>query len=49
MDMYGTLRPNRKDLPPGFANIKLKKSEIKAFQRGKAMALKWQDKKPFVP
>uniref|UniRef100_A0AAF5DKM1 PiggyBac transposable element-derived protein domain-containing protein n=2 Tax=Strongyloides stercoralis TaxID=6248 RepID=A0AAF5DKM1_STRER len=34
-DVYGTLRPNRRDLPENFNKITLKKGEIAAFQREK--------------
>jgi hypothetical protein len=44
-DIYGTVNSRRKDLPVGFSKGKLQKGEIQAFQRGKVMALKWQDKK----
>ncbi|GIY54827.1 uncharacterized protein CDAR_465781 [Caerostris darwini] len=42
---WGTLRPNRGDLPENFNKITLKKSEIAAFQRGKITVLRWSDKK----
>ena len=44
-DIYGTVNSRRKDLPQGFSKGKLQQGEIQAFQRGKVMALKWQDKK----
>lgn len=44
-DIYGTLRSNRKDLPPGFAKEKVAKGQCIAYQRGKIMVLKWNDKK----
>ena len=44
-DIYGTIRPSRKNLPPALKNEKLK-GEIIAFQKGKMCVLKWQDKKP---
>uniref|UniRef100_A0A0K0E1W0 PiggyBac transposable element-derived protein 4 n=1 Tax=Strongyloides stercoralis TaxID=6248 RepID=A0A0K0E1W0_STRER len=44
-DVYGTLRPNRRDLPENFNKITLKKGEIAAFQRGKITVLRWRDKK----
>ncbi|GIY18725.1 uncharacterized protein CDAR_32651 [Caerostris darwini] len=44
IDVYGTLRPNRRDLPENFNKITLKKGEI-AFQRGKITVLRWCDKK----
>ncbi|GFW54094.1 piggyBac transposable element-derived protein 4 [Trichonephila clavipes] len=34
----------RKDLPVNFSKEKVPKGEIVAYQRGKVMALKWQDK-----
>ncbi|KAG0414574.1 hypothetical protein HPB47_008270 [Ixodes persulcatus] len=43
-DVYGTVRPTRKDMPP-FKDLKLKKGEVGAFQRGKCMALQWRHKK----
>ncbi|GIY51559.1 uncharacterized protein CDAR_1301 [Caerostris darwini] len=43
IDVYGTLRPNRRDLPENFNKITLKKGEI-AFQRGKITVLRWRDK-----
>ncbi|XP_054918033.2 piggyBac transposable element-derived protein 4-like [Dermacentor andersoni] len=44
-DVYGTVRANRKDMPPEFRTQKLKKGEIQAYQRGKCVALQWRDKK----
>ena len=44
-DVYGTLRPNRRDLPENFNKLTLKKNEIAAFQRGKITVLRWHDKK----
>ncbi|XP_037560458.1 piggyBac transposable element-derived protein 4-like [Dermacentor silvarum] len=44
-DVYGTVRPNRKDMPPDFQTKKLKKGEVQAYQRGKCIALQWRDKK----
>lgn len=44
-DVYGTLRPNRRDLPENFNKLTLKKGEIAAFQRGKITVLRWRDKK----
>lgn len=43
-DTYGTMKPNRKDLPSGLKK-KLKKNEVIAYQRGKALAIKWRDKR----
>ncbi|XP_029833924.2 piggyBac transposable element-derived protein 4 [Ixodes scapularis] len=43
-DVYGTVRPTRKDVPP-FKDLKLKRGEVGAFQRGKCMALQWRNKK----
>ena len=45
-DVYGTLRQNRKNLPPAIKNQKLKNGELVAFQKGKICVMKWQDKKP---
>ncbi|GFU16364.1 piggyBac transposable element-derived protein 4 [Trichonephila clavipes] len=44
-DTYGTVNKTRKDLPANFSKEKVPKGEIVAYQRGKVMALKWQDKK----
>ncbi|GBO32676.1 hypothetical protein AVEN_252033-1, partial [Araneus ventricosus] len=44
-DVIGTVRGNRKGLPAEFKTMKLKKGEIKAFQKGKIMVLQWRDKK----
>ena len=44
-DIYGTVNSRRKDLPHGFLKGKLQHREFQAFQLGKVMALKWQDKK----
>ncbi|XP_044147115.1 piggyBac transposable element-derived protein 4-like [Bufo gargarizans] len=42
---YGTVRPNRCDMPFMFAKNKLKIGEMVAWQKGKMMAMRWQDKK----
>lgn len=44
-DTYGTIKANRKELPPQIKKQKLRKGEIIAYQRGKLLALKWKDKK----
>ena len=44
-DAYGTVRPNRRDTPPAFKTVKLAKGEMKAWQKGKIIALKWKEKK----
>jgi len=44
-DAYGTVRSNRRNLPPNFPKEKLKKGEVAAWQKGKMIALKWKDKK----
>lgn len=44
-DVYGTVRPNRKDMPSDFQTKKLKKGEVQAYQRCKCVALQWRDKK----
>ncbi|KAJ4448708.1 hypothetical protein ANN_00099 [Periplaneta americana] len=44
-DIYGTVRPTRKDMPPSFRSKKLNKGEIVAFQRGKLTAMRWKDKR----
>lgn len=43
-DVYGTVKPSRRDMPQLKA-AKLKKGEVVAYQRGKCMALQWKDKK----
>ncbi|GBM08941.1 PiggyBac transposable element-derived protein 4 [Araneus ventricosus] len=45
-DIYGTLRENRKGLPPLIKSSKVKKGVVLAFQNGKICLLKWTDKKP---
>ncbi|GBM40530.1 PiggyBac transposable element-derived protein 4 [Araneus ventricosus] len=47
-DIYGTLRANRKGLPPLIKSSKVKKGEVLAFQKGKICLLKWTDKKPIL-
>ncbi|GFV21212.1 piggyBac transposable element-derived protein 4 [Trichonephila clavipes] len=44
-DFFGTLRPNRKDLPKELKTEKLKKGDLLAYQRGKMMTMRWRDKK----
>jgi len=44
-DAYGTVRSNRRNLPSEFGKEKLKKGEVRAWQKGKMMALRWKDKK----
>ncbi|XP_035206016.1 piggyBac transposable element-derived protein 4-like [Stegodyphus dumicola] len=44
-DFFGTLRPNRKDLPKELKTKKLKKGDLFAYQRGKMMIMRWRDKK----
>lgn len=44
-DVYGTVRANRKEMPPEFRAPKLKKGDVHAYQRGKCVALQWRDKK----
>jgi hypothetical protein len=46
--VYDTVKVTRKDIPPSVKTKKLKKGEAVAFQRGKAMALRWRDKKDVV-
>ncbi|GFS32577.1 hypothetical protein TNIN_356861 [Trichonephila inaurata madagascariensis] len=43
-DFFGTLRPNRKDLPKELKTEKLKKEDLLAYQRGKMMTMRWRDK-----
>ncbi|XP_068094453.1 piggyBac transposable element-derived protein 4-like [Hyperolius riggenbachi] len=45
MDAYGTVRPNRQEMPTTFAKQKLKTRDIVAWHKGKIMALRWRDKK----
>ena len=44
-DAYGTVRPNRRNMPSAFPSKKLGKGEVAAWQKGKMLALKWRDKK----
>lgn len=44
-DTYGTMKTNRKEIPPAFRSKKLKAGEIVAFQRGKVLIMRWRDKK----
>ena len=44
-DIYGTVKPTRKEMPPEMKKKKLKKGEIQAFQRGKVTVMKWKDKR----
>ncbi|XP_068117048.1 piggyBac transposable element-derived protein 4-like [Hyperolius riggenbachi] len=44
-DCYGTVRPNRRDMPTSFGAKKLKPGDIVAWQKGKILALRWRDKK----
>ncbi|GFS30548.1 piggyBac transposable element-derived protein 4 [Trichonephila inaurata madagascariensis] len=44
-DFFGTLRPNRKDLPKELKTEKLKKGDLLAYQRGKMMTRRDGDKK----
>jgi len=44
-DAYGTVRSNRKNLPNNFTKEKLKRGDVRAWQKGKMMALRWKDKK----
>lgn len=44
-DIYGTVKPNRKGMPPLLKGAKLKKNDIIAFQKGKMIVMKWKDKK----
>lgn len=40
-DAYGTVRPNRRDMPSMFGKKKLKPREMVAWQKGKMMAIRW--------
>ena len=44
-DTYGTINLNRKEVPNDVKSRKLKKGDTVAFRRGKALILKWKDKK----
>jgi len=44
-DVYGTVRPNRRDMPKSMPKTKLQRGDVAAWQRGKVIALKWKDKK----
>ena len=44
-DTYGTVKQNRKDMPPQIKSKKLKKGETIAFRRGKVLTMKWKDKR----
>lgn len=44
-DSYGTINLNRKEVPNYVKAKKLKKGDTVAFRRGKALIMKWKDKK----
>ncbi|GFX41943.1 piggyBac transposable element-derived protein 4 [Trichonephila clavipes] len=44
-DMYGTLKPRRKDVPKELLSKKIDKGQIIAYQRGKVCVMKWMHKK----
>ncbi|GFU28938.1 piggyBac transposable element-derived protein 4 [Trichonephila clavipes] len=44
-DMYGTLKPRRKDVPKELLSKKIDKGQMIAYQRGKVCVMKWMDKK----
>ncbi|GFX65927.1 piggyBac transposable element-derived protein 4 [Trichonephila clavipes] len=44
-DMYGTLKPRRKDVPKELLSKKIDKGLMIAYQRGKVCVMKWMDKK----
>jgi len=44
-DAYTTVRGNRKNLPDDFTKEKLKRGDVRAWQKGKMMAIRWKDKK----
>ncbi|GFV21086.1 piggyBac transposable element-derived protein 4 [Trichonephila clavipes] len=44
-DMYGTLKPRRKDVPKELLSKKIDKCQMIAYQRGKVCVMKWMDKK----
>ncbi|GFS85284.1 piggyBac transposable element-derived protein 4 [Trichonephila clavipes] len=45
IDMYGTLKPRRKDVPKELLSKKIDKGQMIAYQRGKVCVMKWMDKK----
>ncbi|GFW12656.1 piggyBac transposable element-derived protein 4 [Trichonephila clavipes] len=44
-DMYGTLKPTRKDVPKELLSKKIDKGQMIAYQRGKVCVMKWMNKK----
>ncbi|GFT85229.1 piggyBac transposable element-derived protein 4 [Trichonephila clavipes] len=44
-DMYGTLKPRRKDVPKELLSKKIDKGQMIAYQRGRVCVMKWMDKK----
>ena len=44
-DIYGTVKPTRKEMPEDLRKAKLKKGEVSAYERGKVTVLRWKDKK----
>ncbi|GFW31296.1 piggyBac transposable element-derived protein 4 [Trichonephila clavipes] len=44
-DMYGTLKPRRKDVPKELLSKKIDKGQMIAYQRRKVCVMKWMDKK----
>lgn len=44
-DIYGTVRPRRRNMPESISKTKLKCGDVAAWQRGKVIAIKWKDKK----
>ena len=48
MNVVGTIRLNRKDMPEKLKKQKLEKGDAFAMYTLKMMAVKWQDTKPFT-
>lgn len=44
-DTYGTIKKNRKGLPPSFCTKKLARGERVAFKKNKMLVLRWRDKR----
>ncbi|GFY56542.1 piggyBac transposable element-derived protein 4 [Trichonephila inaurata madagascariensis] len=45
IDLYGTVKLNRKEMPQELVKKKIAKNENIAFHRGKVTTMKWKDKK----
>ncbi|XP_039620849.1 piggyBac transposable element-derived protein 4-like isoform X2 [Polypterus senegalus] len=44
-DAYGSVRPNRRDMPGDFSLVELQRGTVAAWQKGKMIAIKWNDRK----